>query len=475
MSSRPEEGVGENADPGQRLEALAGRLSVLADALPTDERAALSVVVALAVAHAGDELPSGAERLLDPYEAHHRVTAAERERDPVAWDEARRGWVVTDYEHLAEVERCPHVSFQRRFDQFVAGLPAEKHAVLQTFLRLAERHLGHLDPPEHTRMRRLFSPFLSERRVAEIRPGLHLLVAQVVDQARARPDLDFVVHVAQPLGLPCAGLALGLRQPELQRIESAGVDLAQTVTDVSHGTRLEERAEERSRALESCIRSILEDRRKHPSADPLSDLAARMFTPGGPTDDDTVATCMQIVAGTHAAVPISLSMSLLTLLRHPAQLERLRADPRTIPDAVGELLRYDGIDQSLTRTATEDFRLGGKLIKSGDRVLVRPATANRDPKRFVDPDVLVIGRRARHAAFGIGRHFCPGAQLALAILDSTLTAVLQRWPRFEFRENAPASDPAFAWRHDLLHLPLRFIEESSVRVESCSGPITGGR
>jgi len=460
MRRRPEEGVGDNADPGQRLEALAGRLSVLAQALPTDERAALGVLVELAVAHPGDELPPGAERLFDPYEGHHRVTAAERERDPVSWDEGRRGWVVTDYEHLAEVERCPHVSFQRRFEQFVAGLAAEKHAALPTFLRLAGRHLGHLDPPEHTRMRRLFNPFLSERRVAEIRPALQLLVAQIVDQAHARPDLDFVVHVAQPLGLPSAGLALGLQRSELQRIESAGVDLAQTVTDVSHGTLLEERTEDRSRALESCLRSILEDRRKRPSADPLSDLATRMCTAGGPTADDAVATCMQIVAGTHAAVRISLSMSLLTLLRHPAQLERLRADPRAVPDAVEELLRYDGIDQSLTRTATEDFELGGKHIKAGDQVFVRPAAANRDPQRFVDPDALVLGRRARHAAFGIGLHYCPGALLARAILDTTLTAVFQRWPRFELREDAPASDPAFAWRRDLLHLPLRFIEES---------------
>jgi len=143
------------------------------------------------------------------------------------------------------------------------------------------------------------------------------------------------------------------------------------------------------------------------------------------------------VAG-HETTMALLSNGLLALLRHPAQLQRLRTDPQQIATAVEELLRYDSPIQHQTRSAAEDLEIAGTPVKKDDRVIALLGSANRDPATFPEPDRLDLGRDPNpHLAFGFGPHYCLGAPLARLEAQIAILALLQRWPTLQLINSQP--------------------------------------
>jgi cytochrome P450 len=172
---------------------------------------------------------------------------------------------------------------------------------------------------------------------------------------------------------------------------------------------------------------------------------------------EAVAMCTALVFGGHETTVNLLGNGMLALLRHAEQLERLRAAPALIDSAVEELLRFDSPAQFISRTAVADFELRGKIIKRGESVLAGLGAANRDPAVFSEPDRLDIARTPNpHVAFGLGTHFCPGAQLSRIEARAAIPALLRRFPKMRLGTAPPVWRPTAVLR-GLEHLPVRLL------------------
>ena len=170
---------------------------------------------------------------------------------------------------------------------------------------------------------------------------------------------------------------------------------------------------------------------------------------------EVVAMCTALVFGGHETTVNLLGNGMLALLTHPEQLDRLRASPALIELAVEELLRFDSPAQFISRTAAADFAWRGQHIKTGDAVLGGLGAANRDPDVFDAPEHLELGRTPNpHVAFGLGTHFCPGAQLSRIEARAAIPALLQRFPDLRLADAPPVRRRTAVLR-GLEHLPVR--------------------
>jgi cytochrome P450 len=152
----------------------------------------------------------------------------------------------------------------------------------------------------------------------------------------------------------------------------------------------------------------------------------------GLSEDELVATCVLLLFAGHETTTNLIGNGMIALLRHPAELARLRADPELVESAVEELLRYDGPVTGIARLASEDIDIDGRVIPAGHVAMGMLGAANRDPEVFDDPDRLDIGRRdSRHVSFSGGRHLCPGAALARLEARIALRGLVARFPRLE--------------------------------------------
>jgi cytochrome P450 len=184
-------------------------------------------------------------------------------------------------------------------------------------------------------------------------------------------------------------------------------------------------------AMRRYLKAVIAERREAPArADLLGGLLAAEVDGARLTDDELLATIILLFNAGHHTTMNLLGNGLLALLRHPAELARLRADPSLVPSAVEELLRYDSPVQHTGRIALEDLDVGGTRIERGRLVFLMLGAANRDPAAFPDPDALDVTRNAaRHVAFGLGIHFCVGAPLTRLEAPIALAALLRRFPR----------------------------------------------
>jgi hypothetical protein len=172
-------------------------------------------------------------------------------------------------------------------------------------------------------------------------------------------------------------------------------------------------------------------------------------------DLEVVALCTALVFGGHETTVNLIGNGVLALLRHPEELERLRADPSLVETTLEELLRFDSPAQLISRTAKTDFTWRDKAIHAGDAVVASIGAANRDPAAFCAPDRLDVGRAPNpHLAFGLGTHVCPGAALSRLEARVAIPALLRRFPRLRLGDAPPVRRPTAVLR-GLERLPVR--------------------
>jgi cytochrome P450 len=208
--------------------------------------------------------------------------------------------------------------------------------------------------------------------------------------------------------------------------------------------------------MRSYLRTLIEDRRREPQDDLISELVAMSESDEPPlTDAEVLANCVTLYTAGHETTSGFIGNAFLALFRHPEQRRRLQEDPDLIRGAIEECLRYDTSVQKAWRLVTEDVEIAGVAIRKGDGVSAMVAAANRDPAHFSEPDTFDIGRKIdRHLAFGHGTHFCLGAMLARLETAVATTTFLRRFP------NARHDEDGLVWGQDLsfrslLALPVR--------------------
>ncbi|MFI7099496.1 cytochrome P450 [Streptomyces sp. NPDC050161] len=390
----------------------------------------------------------------DPYPLY-----AELRKTPVVRDEAGP-YLVSTYWEIHGLLHDPRVSSDARNLSAEAAefLGQEEDPNLPpTFLRL--------DPPEHDRLRRLamrpFGPPHSPRRVFDMRGELGEIVSGLIDGFRDRDRIDLVDDFSYPFPVTVICRLLGVPREDEAHFHgwadtlAAGLDPVQGTPDEREAQL---RAIRQARAdLAAYLAGLIEERRRSPRDDMLSALADDHGPDGRMSPLEMVSTSALLLIAGHETTVNLITNGMLTLLRNPDVLQRLRDDPGLAVPLVEELLRFEPPVQLLPqRTTLADIDVAGTLIPKGASLWLLLASGNRDPQRFHDPDRFIPERPDnQHLGFGSGIHNCFGAPLARLEAQIALTELVRRLdnPRLvddppPYRRNAVLRGPR--------HLPITF-------------------
>lgn len=393
--------------------------------------------------------PFTAEALGDPYPQYAALRAAE----PVHWSEKLRSWVVFRHDDVEQFFRddARLSSDRTRARNYKGPRQPEGMAPIRTVAS---------DPPAHTPVRALLNIGLNPR-VRAIGPTVDALIARLLDAiptaaaglAERLPEggaVDLVAAFAYPLPIEVIAELLAVPVEDRPRFQEASRAIARGMDRFLSGPEAAAGLQE----LGAYFLGLLQERRDSPGDDLVRRLLGAEHHGDRLSELEVVAMCTALVFGGHETTVNLLGNGLLALLRHPEQLARLRAAPERIGAAVEELLRYDSPAQLISRTATVDFDWRGAAIRAGDNVLACLGAANRDPAAFADPDRLDLAREPNpHLAFGLGTHFCPGAQLTRIEARAAIPALLRRFPDLRLAAEPPARRPTAVLR-GLERLPV---------------------
>ena len=356
----------------------------------------------------------------DPFPYYHRLRR---------WDPVHRGpdgsYFLTRYDDVVAVYQDHHTwSSDKRVEfapKFGAGPLYEHHTTSVVFR----------DPPDHTRIRKLFAPAFTPRALAALEPRVARFVDGLLDRAAARGGMDVVEDFAAALPVQLIGDMLGV--PREERGPLRGWSLAILgALEPEPGPR---RLEAGSRAVDEFkgyLRRLIADRRRRPSTDPgeiLSALLAAEDAGDRLTELELLHQCIFLLNAGHETTTNLIANAVVSLLEHPGEHLRLRAEPGLITTAVEEFLRFQSPNQLGNRRAVRDAVLGGVAMDAGTLVTLGIGAANRDPAQFPDPDRLDIGRAPnRHLAFITGIHACAGMWLARMEGRAAIGRLVARFP-----------------------------------------------
>lgn len=361
------------------------------------------------------------EVFADPYPMYHRLLS----EAPVHWDPFLHTWVVTRYADVVRV--LQHFSANR------TPTPEQLIAMgLSTLAPIAEvlvRQMLFMDGLAHSRIRGLVSSAFTPHRVELLRSRIQQITDNLLDAVQDKGHMNVIGDLADPLPAIVTAEMLGLPTSEWQQLTQWSTDFAEALGNFQHNP---DHAPRVLRCLEEMcayFRHAVQEHRQHPRDDLISALLRAEHEGDCLTEEEVVANSIMLMTGGQETTTNLIGNGILTLLRHPDQLEKLRIYQPLIPSAIEELLRYESPIQYTSRLAFDDVQMGGKTIQKGQAVIVVMGAANRDPERFADPDRVDICRQDnRHLAFSWGAHFCFGAPLARLEGQIAFETLLRRMP-----------------------------------------------
>jgi pimeloyl-[acyl-carrier protein] synthase len=293
-----------------------------------------------------------------------------------------------------------------------------------------------IDPPAHTRLRRLVNKAFTPRVVEGLRGRIQALVDELLDAVAACHSMELIHDLAYPLPVTVIAELLGIPVADRARLKDWSDTLAVLLDPLQAADGLA--PTERAYAeIAAYMRPIFADRRRAPRDDLISALVAVEEEGQTLSETELLSLTMLILGAGHETTTNLIANAVLALLRNPGERRRLQDDPTLIGSAVEEFLRYDSPVQTTDRVATVDCEVAGHPVRKGMIVVLLLGAANRDPARFADPDRLDLGRPDNHhLSFGHGAHFCLGAALARVEAQIAIATLLRRFPNLD-GERAP--------------------------------------
>jgi cytochrome P450 len=381
-----------------------------------------------------DRIPTGVELTAldatfrtDP----HPVLARLPRDEPAHYDGVINRWVLTRHDDVERVLRDrkmsldPHKANERTYMRLFLPPPGQAANMLFS------------DPPDHTRLRALVNKAFTPRAVERLAPRIRRIIGELLDPVAGGEGFDLIEAFAGPL-------------PVIVIAEMLGIDPADR-DDFKRWSELDVRTfnpflsdEERatvSSALgerDAYLRRVLARRRAEPREDLLSALIAAEEAGDRLDDDEIVTMCELLLVAGNVTTTDLIGNGVWILLRHPAELDKLRADPSLIDNAVEEILRFESPVVQSVRIPTADFAIRGCPVRRGESVVVFLTAANRDPEVYPEPDRFDVTRRdVHHQSFGGGVHFCLGAPLARLEARLAIGALLERFPHLRLADESP--------------------------------------
>ena len=386
--------------------------------------------------------PLDAAFIADPYPVYRRL----RDDHPIVWNPATGQWLISRYADINSLLRDRRLgrTYLHQATHAEMGRP-EPPAWHAPFHELNDAGMLDMEPPDHTRLRRLVLRAFTPRVVEAMRGRIEAIVDGLVDDLVGAGDIDLIADFAEPLPVTVIAELLGIPEADrhLLRPWSADICLMYELDPPDASAR---KAVQASVEFGAYLRDLVADRRARPGSDLISGLAAVVDDGDTLTEGELIGTCVLLLNAGHEASVNGAGNGWWSLFRHPASLARLRAEPGLMPSAVEELLRFDTPLSLFERWVLEPVEVKGVTIPRGEEIAMLFGSANRDPAAFDHPDDLDLARDPNPSlSFGAGIHYCLGAPLAKLELGIAFETLLRRAPRLELVE-VPRWKPTFVLR-----------------------------
>jgi unspecific monooxygenase len=361
----------------------------------------------------------------DPYPAYAELRA----RGRVIRYEPTDQWLVPHHADVSALLRDRRLgrTYQHRFthEDFGRTPPRPEH---EPFHTLNDHGMLDLEPPDHTRIRRLVSKAFTPRTVERLRPYVHGLANDLVAALVEAGGGDLLTDVAEPLPVAVIAEMLGIPEADRALLRPWSADIC-GMYELNPSQETAARAVRASVEFSDYLRELIAERRKEPGEDLISGLIAAHDEGDRLTEQEMISTAVLLLNAGHEATVNATVNGWWALFRNPDQLAALRADHGLVPSAVEELMRYDTPLQLFERWVLDDIEIAGTTIPRGSEIAMLFGSANHDPEVFADPGRLDLTRVDNpHISFSAGIHYCIGAPLARIELAASMTALLERAP-----------------------------------------------
>jgi len=394
-----------------------------------------------------DDLLSSAA-IRDPQGFFRRL----REHDPVFWSQRHKVWIITGYHDVERAFQDRSMSTAQGMGSFRKRMMTDHADLLKHAMSLLDGWMLFNDPPIHTRLRdpvrRSFSPAMVERLVPRIERHAHALLDSLGGEC------DLVSGFAQPLTAMVICDLLGIDLTEREFLRNWTRDFGRLIYGAS--SREPDYLQAVARAGDTFY-GRFRDRIAEKRAAPGDDLLSTLLTASAEaqwTEAEIIGACSMLLFAGHDTTSALLASGARALLQHPEQLALLRSDLTRMPDAVEELLRFDGPSKTFIRVPAAPLAIGGHEIAAGQHLWLGILAADHDPAVFREPERLDIARSPNpHIAFGAGIHFCLGSALARAEARVAFTGLLERFPKLRLTDHEHRWSPTVVDR-SLLELPV---------------------
>lgn len=387
-----------------------------------------------------------------------------RKNDPIHWDEKNQLFVISKYDDLVYISKNAQI--------FCSGEGTRPN--MPTKLSIVD-----MDEPRHGQLRKLINKGFSPRMVSKLEVYFRDMTRKAVDRIAKTGRCDFVLAVSVPLPLELIAELIGIDKKDRDRFHVWSDDMIAS-DGFYHDPKVMQRATEAFSEYVTYLHDAIEERKKMPRDDLMSILVhakeggllgqdnnhkANAREKVGEADlemagDELLMFLVTLMIAGNETTRNAISGGISALIENPAERQKLVDDPSLIPLAADEIVRYVSPVLNFQRTATQDTELRGKKIKKGQKVLLCYPSANRDEDVFKDPDRFIADRDPNpHIGFGIGNHFCLGANLARMEIRVVLEEVLRRIPDLEYTDGPPKMHPSTLVR-SFTHMPVRFTPEA---------------
>ncbi|MEU7089286.1 cytochrome P450 [Streptomyces achromogenes] len=378
----------------------------------------------------------------DPYPAYAELRA----RGRVIRYEPSDQWLVPHHADVSALLRDRRLgrTYLHRFthEEFGRTPPPPEH---EPFHTLNDHGMLDLEPPDHTRIRRLVAKAFTPRTVERLAPYVHRLAGELVAALVGNGGGDLLTDVAEPLPVAVIAELLGIPEADRPLLRPWSADIC-GMYELNPSEETAARAVRASVEFSGYLRELIAARRAEPGEDLVSALIAAHDEGDRLTGQELVSTVVLLLNAGHEATVNATVNGWYALFRHPGQLAALRADHSLVPSAIEELLRYDTPLQLFERWVLDDIEIDGTTIPRGSEVALLFGSANHDPAVFAEPGRLDLTRAENpHISFSAGIHYCVGAPLARIELAASLTALLERAPTLALAAE-PERRPNFVMR-----------------------------
>jgi cytochrome P450 len=348
----------------------------------------------------------------DPFPAYQRL----REQYPCYWSESGRFWILSRYDDVFNAAQ-QWETYSSAQGNLIDEIPSRPGATL-----------GTTDPPRHDRLRALTQAAFAKRNLEYLIEPTTEIAGRAIDRIRAQRRFDFVAEFANEITVGVLFLMLGLPPPDRAEIRR------KVVLSVSTDKTLRGRNAEHDRAFKDIgdfIAEQVELRRRQPQDDLITRLAEAEIDGDRLSEREVVLTTTMFVIAGIESLSSFMSILALNLHDHPDARLRVARDASLIAPAIEESLRFNTSAQRFKRVTTRDVELHGQRMRAGDKIVLAFGSANRDWRKFNDPDRYDIDRRPQgHLGFGSGKHFCIGSQMARLVTETATRSFLERIPDF---------------------------------------------